>query len=91
MKAKNGTKTPKQRSDEFLEPLVRAADEYGAKEKLREAMEERTGEPVARERIERWLHRDPARRQQPLLGNGLLLMEVFEKINSKRKPRRKTT
>lgn len=79
------TTTPKERADEFLADIVEVTSGiYGSKEKIRQAMEARTGEPVPRERIERWLHTDPAKRKQPLLGNGLLLREIFDNLTKRK-------
>lgn len=73
--------TAKQRADAFLEPIVKAAlARRGMKKQLAEALRKRTGEPVPRERVERWLKTDPEKRQQPLLGSGLLLLEEFGRI-----------
>jgi hypothetical protein len=76
--------TPKQRSDVFLQPIAEAAGALrGSKKQLAAALSKRTGESVPRERVERWLKKDPAKRQQPLLGSGLLLLEEFNKLFAK--------
>jgi hypothetical protein len=82
----NEIKTPKQASDEYLEEMAAFVNAtYGAKKSMADALSARTGEDVARERIERWLHRDPEQRQQPLLGSALLLREVFSEVKQKLK------
>ena len=81
-------KAAKQRANEFLQPViddVNGPDSYGAKSELTEDLENVTGEPVGRHKIERWLHPDPERRVQPGLGSGLLLVETWKK---KRKTKR---
>jgi len=65
----------------FLAPVIDGTSAYGAKKRLAQQLSERTGEPVSRSTLERWIHKDSARRQQPLLGSGLLLREVFDKNN----------
>lgn len=73
--------TPKDVSDAFLDPIAEAAaNDRGSKQALRRALSERTGEEVPRERVERWLHIDRSKRQQPLLGSGLLLAEEAAKL-----------
>lgn len=75
------TTTPKQRSDAFLEPIVKGClARRGMKKQLAAALSKRTGEPVPRERVERWLKTDPEKRQQPLLGSGLMLKEEFDRL-----------
>jgi hypothetical protein len=92
MKTNQGTKTPKQASDEFLNAMAEFVNNtYGAKKALAEALTARTGEHVARERIERWLHRDPEQRQQPLLGSALLMAEVFSEVKRKTKTKTRDT
>jgi hypothetical protein len=77
------TTTPKQMSDAFLEPIVKAAlERRGTKKQLAAALSKRTGEHVPREQVERWLKTDPAKRQQPLLGSALLLKEEFDKLTN---------
>jgi len=83
--------TPKQMSDAFLQPIAEtAASLRGSKKQLAAMLSERTGESVPRERVERWLKKDPSKRQQPLLGSGLLLKEEFDKL-MKNQPKRKET
>jgi hypothetical protein len=49
----------------------------------------RTKKSWRRENIERWLHEDPEKRTQPLLGVGLLLVEIgneyIAEVNGKAK------
>lgn len=86
------TTTPKQRSDAFLEPIVKGClARRGMKKQLAAALSKRTGEPVPRERVERWLKTDPEKRQQPLLGSGLLLMEEFAAVINGLEDKPKTT
>jgi hypothetical protein len=77
------TTADKDAADEFLAPVVAGTAAYGAKKRLAEKLSERTGEAFSRHVIERWLHKDPSKRRQPLLGVGLLIREVFEHHNRK--------
>jgi hypothetical protein len=80
-KRKQPTTTPEEASNAFLQPIAEAAAEvHGSKKRLAEALTERTGQPVPRGRVERWLNKDPGKRQQPLLGSGLLLAEEAARL-----------
>jgi hypothetical protein len=64
-------KTPKAASDEYLEEMAQFVNAtYGAKKALADALSARTGEDVARERIERWLHSDNNRYSVRLCSCG---------------------
>ncbi len=78
-----------ERANAFLAPVIDGTADYGAKKRLAAAMAVETGEPVSRFTLERWLARDPKKRQQPLLGNGLLLRETFNKLKPKAKRKEK--
>jgi len=86
------TITPDDKANEFLQPVIddmatkakslgrgkgRAG---GGKKTLAELLSARTGQHIRRERVEEWLHPDPARRMQPRLGIGLLLKEIWEEM-----------
>ena len=82
---RKGKMTPKQAADDFLKEIIDATGkQYGSKKKLAEALTRRTGQPVPRDTIERWLHKDPKKRQQPLLGSGLLLALVFHELKQRK-------
>lgn len=50
--------------------------------KFREAAFPQT---VSRMSIEKWIHKDPAKRTQPMLGHALLLQEVARKLGAFKK------
>jgi hypothetical protein len=78
-----GTKTKKDvvrdRANAYVEPIITATrDVFGSRTKLMELLSKRLRKPVSRHRITRWLRDEPANREQPLLGIGLILREVFD-------------
>lgn len=69
-----------------LGPLIRfAAQNRGTIIRLTLAMTRRSGHPVRRHQVERWLHPDPERRTEPLLAAGLLLIEEGRKLMQAKK------
>jgi hypothetical protein len=67
-----------EKSNEFLAPVIEGTREFfGSQTTLTELLSRRIGAPVSRHSVNRWLHDDPAKRQVPYLGVGLLLREVF--------------
>lgn len=78
----NLSETPEARklANEFLQPVIDGTTGYGQKKRLADALSEATGTPVSRTTVERWLHPDPAKRQQPLLGGGLLVRAAWDRI-----------
>lgn len=60
-----------------LEPIIKFAHaNRGTINALQQRLTKRTKKQWRRENIERWLHEDPDKRTQPLLGVGLLLVEI---------------
>jgi hypothetical protein len=58
-----------------LEPLIEFVRENrGAIQELTDRLSKRTKKKWNRDNVERWLHRDPKKRVQPLLGVGLCLI-----------------
>jgi hypothetical protein len=76
------------RANDFLEPIIDGTSGYGEKKRLAEKFSERTGQPISKSSLERWLHKNPKKRQQPLLGNGLILRDTWEEQS---KAKRKET
>lgn len=70
-------------------PLARIrsylAKHYGATAQLRRDFEAATGQKVYRSSFTRWLHKDPAKRQQPGLGTYLLLEKLVKQMERKNK------
>jgi hypothetical protein len=71
---------PATASNQALADAVTYATEYGRVKQIAEAMSRLTGESVTRQMVGRWLAEDPAKRQQPSLGNGLLLLLVVQRL-----------
>ena len=71
-----------------LAPILEWADaERGRKaEFVRRVQEAASPANLTRNLVESWLHPDPTRRTQPLLPNGLLLLEVARQMNITPKP-----
>lgn len=63
-----------------LEHAREFAGHYGHIQQLAEAMTATTGERITRQMVGRWLAEDPAKRQQPGLGNGLVLLLCVERL-----------
>lgn len=64
-----------------LGPIAKfVADHRGTIPEITRRLEKITGRSWNRNNVERWLHRDEARRNQPLLGIGLLLMKVGNEL-----------
>jgi hypothetical protein len=75
--------TPKDASDESLQPVADWANgRYGAKKQLADAMTA-AGAPATRWNIERWLNPDRAKRDHPLHGNALILLRVWKALRTK--------
>ncbi len=67
--------------EEAINPIAEFCVEHrGTISRIHEAYMKATGRKMNRDSIERWLHKDPAQRQSPRLGSGLLLMEVSKKV-----------
>lgn len=74
-------------SEQALNHAVEFARERGRIQAIADLMTERTGDSVTRQMVSRWLNPDPDKRQQPSLGNGLLLLwcvDVLEHDNGHR-------
>ncbi len=68
-------------ANDALAPLVahrRKADRFVTD--LTERLSKRTRKKWAIQKVMSWLHPDPKRRHQPLLGAGLLLLEVGREL-----------
>jgi len=63
-----------------LAPLIKFVhNNRGTINNLTKILSRRCGRKIRRENLERWLHQDPTKRTQPLLGVGLLLVEIGAK------------
>lgn len=77
------TTSPKEMSDEQLEPLVVWAHSCrGAIGKIAELMAKRSGQSVNRHMVGRWLAEDPEKRIQPSHGYALLMAEVVADLQN---------
>lgn len=75
------TKTDSQTADERLAPIrLWAHANHGAVKRISDRLSEKTGKPVMRQTIGRWLHKDAVKRQQPTYGFGILLEEAATEI-----------
>src|SRR6185295_16557371 len=67
-------------ASKFLEPVIEGVRQrYGGMILITELLSNRLGKPVSRYAVGRWLHADETKRDQPTLGIGLLLREVYNK------------
>ena len=84
---KNNQMKPDPRQALTAAPLARIrrylASHYGATAQLRRDFEKATGQKVYRSSFTRWLHVDPAKRQQPSLGTYLLLEKLVKERRGK--------
>lgn len=70
-------KTAKEEANEALSALIEAVNgDFGAKTELAQKISAETGQEVPRQRIQLWLHPDPEKRVEPMLGMGLLLLRI---------------
>jgi len=75
----------KKRSDAALKPLVLFAQKNpGTITRIAEGLTRLTGQTQYRQNVGEWLHPDPARRVEPKLGIGLLLIDLGEKYRGKK-------
>ena len=85
MKAKTQKVDSTRHASAMLEPLIRMCREkYGLQADVVRRLNARMAAPVAPVNVSRWLHEDPAMRVEPLMGMGLLLLEVAREIASER-------
>lgn len=76
----NKADAARERCNKFLAPIIEGTTGvFGARAKLEELLSKHTGKRVTRHLLARWLNGDPAKRQQPQLGSGLLLREIYDK------------
>ncbi len=68
-------------ADDLLAP-VRAwvHGNHGATTRLAAKVSELADGEIHRQTLGRWLHEDPAKRNQPTLGLGLLLVQAYEAL-----------
>jgi hypothetical protein len=64
-----------------IEPIIRFCEHNrGTVVKIHAAFEKAAKRKVNRQIVERWLHSDPKRRNEPLYGNGVLLIRVANSV-----------
>ncbi len=81
MKATPPTKTDTQVADERLAPIrLWAQANHGSIKRIADRLSEKTGKPVMRQTVGRWLHKDVKKRQQPSYGFGILLEQAATEI-----------
>jgi hypothetical protein len=67
--------------DKEVEPIIRFCEQHrGTVVKIQAAFEKAAKRKVNRQIVERWLHSDPDRRNEPLYGNGVLLIRVAKDV-----------
>jgi hypothetical protein len=68
-------------AERALRPLTKyAAKNRGTITLVADRLTKLNGSLVHRQLVEKWLHSDPKKRTQPLLGMGLMLMKVQDEI-----------
>jgi len=73
------TTTAANMADDRLAPIrLWAHSERGAIKAVHEKLQAISGENITRQAVCRWLHRDPAKRQQPSYGWGLHLETAYK-------------
>lgn len=82
-------KTPHQQqtdieaADERLRPIrLWAHANHGTVKSIAEKLTAMTGRPVMRQTVGRWIHKDPAKRQQPTYGFGILLERAIQELQA---------
>lgn len=69
------------RANKELEPLIEfAAKNRGTVYEVRRRLCKRTRKTWHADNVAKWLHKDPKKRGQPLLGVGLMLVEIGDEI-----------
>lgn len=88
---RSALKKPPVNPTRYIERIMRwRTQTHGNGAKLVRRMEELCGHPINRQEVESWLHEDPAKRVEPRLGNGMLLIVAFESLQEAQcKPRKK--
>lgn len=77
------TRTDSEAADERLAPIRGWAHaNHGAVKRIADRLTAKTGRDVMRQTVGRWLHKDPAKRQQPTYGFGLLLEEAVQELQA---------
>lgn len=75
------TITDGQVCDEMLAPIrVWAHANHGSVKLIADRLTTKTGRNVMRQTVGRWIHKDPAKRQQPTYGFGILLAEAVQEL-----------
>lgn len=108
MEANEGIDAARERAHKHLQPVIDGTRGiFGSRVILTELLSKAAGRDVSQHSVKRWLNDDPAKRQEPHLGIGLLIREVFDanrekicqpwnaakrrKPRGKAKPKTKTT
>jgi hypothetical protein len=74
------------RANRALQHIIKyCAENRGTMTDIQREFNRRTKQDLGHLPFVRWLHQDPAKRTEPLLGTGLLLIEVGNKIIEKRR------
>ncbi len=72
-------------ADQALAPAIQfAARNRGTVAEVARKMSKRLGRPVHRQQVEAWLHEDKAKRREPGLGTGLLLIGIVSGLKGKK-------
>lgn len=72
------------KANDALQPIVDfCAENRGAMTEIQREFEKRTKQAWNRMNFSRWLHQVPDKRTEPLLGAGLVLIEIGNKVMEK--------
>lgn len=77
MKDKVTTRIANERLKELIEFTQNT---HGSIKEITKRLSKRTKKQWNRENVERWLHKDPEKRSQPLLGVGILLIQIGREL-----------
>lgn len=70
-----------EKSRKALKPLIEHAKKNkGTVTRVAELMSKKTGLTILRQQAETWINSDEAKRKEPRLGTGLMLLEVQTEI-----------
>lgn len=83
---------PKKISAQLLGPLIQwaskgsRADCYGRKVRIADRMTNACGQKVTRQMVSKWLHPNPKKRTQPVMGFGALLLAIGNQVMKSTSP-----
>ena len=70
-------------AEDHLEPIrAFVHGNHGRLTQLTNRMREKTSTPITRQAVSRWLHQDPAKRQEPKLGIAIIMEEAARELQT---------